>query len=404
MPLFTYFAKDLQGVEHNGTIETSDTHNVSRLLSKKGLIVISIKEKKEAKGKFLEKIFNRVSFTDLVVMTRQLATMVQAGLVLSEAIDILEEQQGNKKFKEVLSQVSRDIKSGLDLASSMRKHPDVFPPLFINLIKAGESSGKLDTVLLQMADSLEKDREFRSRVRGAMIYPIVITVMMFAVMLIMMFFVIPKLTSLYSQSNIELPLPTKILITTSNIFIGYWWMMLIFIVVGVIAFRKWAQTTNGKLIFDTFLLKVPIVGKVIQQTSITNFTRTFGLLIASGIPIIDSLVIVTDVIGNTVYKRALQKSAQGVERGLLFSNQLDQLNVFPKIVSQMFRVGEETGKVDAIAFKLADYFESESDHLVKNLTVIIEPIVLVVLGVGVAFLVLSIILPIYKLTTSIGNS
>ncbi len=403
MPIFSYFAKDLQGIEHNGTIETSDTHNVARLLSKKGLIVISIKEKKETTSKFLDRFFNKVSFSDLVIMTRQLATMIQSGLVLSEAIDILQEQQNGRKFKDVLSQVSRDIKSGLDLASAMRKHPDVFPALFTNLIKAGETSGKLDTVLLQMADSLEKDREFRARVRGAMIYPIVISIMMVAVMLVMMFFVIPKLTSLYTQSNIDLPLPTKILIGTSNLFLGYWWMMIILLIVGIIAFGKWVKTASGKLMFDSLLLKTPIIGKVIEQISITNFTRTFGLLIAAGIPIIDSLVIVTDIVGNTVYKKALQKSAQGVERGLLFSTQLDQLGVFPKIVSQMFRVGEETGKVDAIAFKLSDYFESESDHLVKNLTVIIEPVILVILGVGVGFLVLSIILPIYKLTTSFGS-
>ena len=180
-------------------------------------------------------------------------------------------------------------------------------------------------------------------------------------------------------------------------------MMLIIIVTGVIIFRRWVKTPDGKLMFDRILLKTPVIGKVIQQTTVTNFTRTFGLLIAAGIPIIDSLVIVTDVVGNSVYKNALRKSTQGVERGLLFSSQLDQLNIFPKIVSQMFRVGEETGKVDMIAFKLAEYFESESDHLVKNLTVIIEPVVLVVLGVGVGFLVLSIILPIYKLTTSVGN-
>lgn len=400
MAVYNYNAKDLQGQEHKGTIETSDEHNVARLLSKKRLIVISIKEKRESKGSIIEKFLNRVSFSQVVIMTRQLATMIEAGLVLSECLDILESQQSNKSLKEALGQVSRDVKSGLDLASALKKHPDIFPPLYTNLVKAGESSGKLDTVLLQMADSLEKDREFRARIRGAMIYPIVVTTMMIAVMGIMMVFVIPRLTSLYTQSNIELPLPTKILIGISTFFVNFWWMMIIFIIVGIIALRKWTQTPNGKLTFDNLLLKIPVVNKLIEGTTITNFNRTFGLLIASGIPILDSLVIVTDVVGNSVYKHALQKSAQGVERGLLLSSQLEQIGVFPRIVSQMMRVGEETGKVDAIAFKLASYYESESDHLVKNLTVIIEPVILVVLGIGVAFLVLSVILPIYKLTTS----
>ena len=400
MPIFNYLAKDLSGNEHRGTIETSDAHAVARLLSKKGLVVISIDEKKAGGENFYNKFFNNVSFSDLVIMTRQLATMVEAGLVLSEAIDILESQQSNKKFKVVLGAISRDIKGGLDLASCLKKHPDVFPLLYCNLIKAGESSGKLDTVLIQMADSLEKDREFKSRIRGAMIYPIVISIMMVAMVGIMMFFVIPKLTSLYSQSNIELPLPTKILIGTSNFFVNFWWMLVIVIVTGVISFRKYTQTPNGKYNFDTLLLRLPVVNKVIQGTSLPNVNRTFGLLIAAGIPILDSIVIVSDVVSNEVYRRALEKCAQGVERGLLLSSQLEQVGVFPRIVSQMYRVGEETGKVDDIAFKLAEYFESESDHLVKNLTVIIEPVILVVLGIGVGFLVLSIILPIYKLTTS----
>lgn len=400
MPIYNYIVKDLSGVEHKGTIETADEHSVSRILSKKSLIVISIKEKKGNPANILNKFLNKISFTQVVIITRQLATMIEAGLVLSEALDILESQQTNKKLKDVLGEVSRDVKSGLDLASALRKHPEAFPALYCNLIKAGESSGKLDDVLIQMATSLEKDREFRSRIRGAMIYPIVITIMMILVGGVMIFFVIPKLTSLYSQSNIDLPLPTKILIGTSDFFLGYWWMILIFIVVGGIAFRRWTSTPSGKYIFDRFLLRVPVVNKVIEGTSLTNFTRTFGLLIASGIPILDSLVIVKDVMGNAVYKKAIETSAQGVERGLLFSTQLEQLGIFPRIVPQMFRVGEETGKVDDIAFKLSDYFESESDHLVKNLTVIIEPVILVILGIGVGFLVLSIILPIYKLTNS----
>ncbi|MBI2017984.1 type II secretion system F family protein, partial [Candidatus Daviesbacteria bacterium] len=225
MAVFNYLAKDLSGNEHTGSIETSDLRNVARILGKKGYITISIKEKKETQIKIFDKFFNKVSFSELVMMTRQLATMVQAGLVLSEALDILSEQASNPKLKETLEKVSRDIKSGLDLASALKKHPDVFPQLYSNLIKAGESSGKLDQVLLQMADSLEKDREFRARVKGAMIYPVVIMVMMAGVMAVMLLFVIPRLTSLYTESNIELPLPTKILIGVSDFAVNFWWLV-----------------------------------------------------------------------------------------------------------------------------------------------------------------------------------
>lgn len=403
MPIYSYQARDLQGIDHKGTIETSDPYRAARLLSKKGLVVTSIKETREKEGlKYLDKYLNRVSFTDLVVATRQLATMIESGLVLSEALDILEEQQSGKTFKKVLGEVSRDVKSGLDLASSLKKHPDVFPPLYSNLVKAGEQAGNLDVVLVQMATNLEKDREFRSKVRGALIYPAMIMMMMVVVMGIMMFFVIPRLTGLYTQSNIELPLPTKILIATSNFFISYWWAQLVTLVVGFFIFQKWISTPGGKLNFDRILLKTPLVGRIIKGTTLTNFTRTFGLLTAAGVPILESLNIVRDVIGNAVYKNALEQTYAGVERGLTFSAQLEAVGIFPKIIPQMFRVGEETGKVDKVAFKMADYFETEVDNVVKNLSVIIEPVILMVLGVGVGFLVLSIILPIYKLTTSIS--
>lgn len=402
MPIFNYVARDLQGVDHKGSIETSDERQVARLLSKRHLILISAKKVDKKGSGFLDQFLNKVSFNDLVIATRQLATMIEAGLVLSEALDILVEQQSNKNFKEVLSDVSRNVKSGMEFASALRKHPHVFPALYSNLVEAGESSGKLDTTLKQMAANLEKEREFKSRVRGAFIYPIMVILMMFVVMFIMVFFVVPKLTSLYTQSNIELPLPTKILIFISTTLTNFWWIFLILLFLGGLGFKKWIATPDGRYKFDSFLLKIPIVGKIIQGTTLTEFTRTFGLLTASGIPLLNALSIVANVIGNSVYKKALQDSFRGVERGLAFSTQVESTGVFPRIIPQMYRVGEETGKVDEVSFKMAEYFEQEADHLVKNLTVVIEPVILVFLGIGVAFLVLSIILPIYKLTTSFG--
>lgn len=399
MPIFVYRARDFQGVDHRGTIETIDSSRAARILSKKGLIVTSITETK-ASAPVFSQFLNRVSFDELVIATRQLATMIDSGLVLSEAIDILVNQQQNQNFKKVLEVVSRDIKSGLDLASAFRKHPTVFPSLYCSLVKAGEQAGNLDVILNEMANNLERDREFKSRVRGAMIYPVMILLMMVVVIGVMMFFVVPRLTSLYTQSEMELPLPTQILIGSSNFFIGYWWAILIVLVIGIIVFRKWVTTPEGKYNFDAFLLKVPLVGRVIKGTSLTNFTRTFGLLTTAGVPILDSISIVAEVIGNSVYKKALMETKMGVERGLTMSAQLQMVGVFPAIIPSMYKVGEETGKVDKVSFKMADYFESEADHLVKNLTVIVEPVILVVLGVGVAFLVLSIILPIYNLTTS----
>lgn len=399
MAEFVYKAKDIEGQSHTGTIESPDTHSAAIILRRKGLILISLNAKNRAGNTFLSKYLNKVSFTELVIITRQLATMISSGLVLSDAIDILGEQTNSKPLKIALQEVSQDIKGGLTLAQALGKFPNIFPNIYVNLIRSGEASGKLDEILLQMADGLEKDREFKAKIKGALIYPIVVLGMMIVVVIIMMIFVIPKLITLYSQSTIDLPLPTKILIFTSGLFTNYWWLALIIIIATVVAVHRWDKTPQGHLFLGKAILKTPLVGRIVSNVILTNFNRTFGLLTSAGIPLLVSIGIVTDLIDNPVYKLALKDAYAGVEKGLTFSSLLTS-NIFPKIVSQMIRVGEETGKVDQIFFKLADYFESESDHLVKNLTVAIEPIVIIILGVGVGFLVISIILPIYKLTTS----
>lgn len=396
---FLYKAKDIQGNDHAGTVESPDAHSAAVILRKKSLIVISLNLKNPPVNRFLGRFLHSVGFSELVIITRQLATMVSSGLVLSEAIDILEEQQTNKTLKRALVEISQNIKGGLTLAQALGRYPDIFPRLYVNLVKSGEASGKLDSVLLQMADGLEKEREFRAKIRGAMIYPALVLSMMVVVVIIMMVFVIPKLITLYTQSTIELPLPTRILIGVSNLFTHFWWAGATLLAVFLIGLARWKQTPEGNLFLGRLILRTPIAGKIVANVTLANFNRTFGLLTAAGIPLLDSIGIVSDLTENPVFKNALKDAYAGVERGLPFSSLLTA-DVFPKIVGQMVKVGEETGKVDEIFFKMAEYFESESDHQIKNLTVAIEPIVLIILGIGVAFLVISIILPIYKLTTS----
>lgn len=396
---FYYHAKDSKGLDKTGEIQVLDQKVAAQILRKRGLIVISIKAKNPPAIGFLSRLLDRVSFSETVLMTRQLATMISAGLVFSESIDILIEQQTNKAFRKALVEISADIKGGLTLAQAFGRHPAIFPKIYVKLLKAGEASGKLDKVLLQMAEGLEKEREFRAKIKGAMIYPAVVVSVMGIVITIMMFFVIPNLVSLYSQSNIDLPLPTKILIFGSTLFTHFWWVAAFLFGLGFWLFQKWNKTPEGSLAIGKTILKLPIIGKIATNVTMTNFNRTFGLLTSAGIPLLESISIVEDLSDNPVFRKVLKDAHIGVERGLPFSALLTS-SAFPKIVPQMIRVGEETGKVDEIFFKLADFFESESDHLLKNLMVAIEPIILVILGVGVAFLVISIILPIYKLTTS----
>lgn len=401
MPVFSYLAKDLAGEYHRGEVDSADEYQVAKLLRKKKLIVISVKPLNLSANKWWDKVFNRVSFGDVVMFTRQLATMIDAGLILTEALDILGEQQINKRFKQVIGEVSGSIKGGVDFATALEKHPDVFPRLYAKLVKAGEASGKMDTILQELATNLEKEREFQSKVRGAMIYPIVIIIMMIGVMLVMIFFVMPKLLGLYTESGLDLPLPTKIMIGFSTFLFNFWWAVFGVILIIVISFRRFLATTHGRLIFDDAILKLPVIGRIINVVILTSFTRTFALLTASGLSILESIKIVADISGNAVYRNGLKLAYKGVERGLPFSTQLLSLDVFPRIVGQMVKTGEETGKLDDIMFKLADYYESESDHALKNITTLIEPIVIVLLGIGVAFLVISVILPIYQLTTNI---
>src|SRR3989338_2110919 len=342
---FIYKAKDVQNSYHEGNIQSADAHSAAMVLRKKGLIVISLSSKESPGNNFFSKFLSRVNFTELVITTRQLATMVSSGLVLSDAIDVLEEQQTNQTLKKALAGISSDIKGGLTLAQALGKYPDIFPRLYVNLVKAGEASGQLDKVLLQMADGLEKDREFKAKVKGAMIYPIVVLSMMMVVIIIMMVFVIPKLTSLYQQSTIDLPLPTKILIGSSNLFINFWWIGLILLICGAAGITRWKKTPEGNMFLDRLILRLPVIGRIVTNVTLTNFNRTFGLLTTAGIPILESIGIVADVMDNAVYKTALKEAYSGVEKGLPLSNLLT-LAVFPKIVSQMIRVGEETGKVD----------------------------------------------------------
>ncbi len=401
MPVFNYVAKDQQGEYHRGEIETSAENQAANILMRKRLIIISLKIKSERKGGYFDRFIHRVSFSDVVIFTRQLATMIQAGLVLSEALDILEDQEENESLKVIIDKISQDIKGGIDLASALEKYPQTFPPIYAKLVRAGQASGKLDTILLNLSDSLEKQRDFQGRVTGAMIYPAVVITMMFGVMLIMVFFVMPKLLSLYQGSNIELPLPTKIMLGFVNIMLNFWWAILMVLIILVLAFRRYVITPQGRYTVDGLMLRIPIIGKIQKLVVMTNFTRTFALLVSSGLPILESIKITSDISGNMVYKKIFDASYKGVERGLPFSSQLIGIPLFPKIVGQMIRTGEETGKLDEVMFKLADYFDSETENILKNVTTLIEPIILVVLGVGVAFLVLSIILPIYQLTTSI---
>lgn len=402
MAIFDYKARNPDGRIISGLVDAPSREVAIRLLHDKQLFVVSIVESKE---KFslasIEQYFKRVGFNDIVNFTRQLSTMIVAGLSLPEGLTILRNQTTNKVFSDVLMDIEHQIVSGGNLGDALSKYPKYFPPTYIALVRAGESSGTLDQVLARLAETLESQRDFRGKVSGALIYPVIILIGMFGVIFVMMTVVVPKLTSLYQDMNIQLPLSTQILISVSNIFVKFWWLIIMGVVGFVLGFRSWRKTPIGERFVDTLTFKIPLFGELQKKIILVEFTRTLGMLISSGIHILEGLQILKNSLGNVLFRDAITEIAKKVEKGFPLGDSFAQYPVFPPIVSQMMKVGEETGKLDDTLLKLSRYFQTESENLVKGLTAALEPLIMVVLGVGVGFIVISVITPIYNLTSQI---
>jgi type IV pilus assembly protein PilC len=398
MALFKYLAKDAQGKPIAGEIESVDEATLVKILQQEGLVPISIRAKSGKSGFPGLKFGGGVPYAELVGFTRQLSTMVSAGLPLTDSLVILQKQTKSSAFSKVLSQVVSDVEGGLSLSVAMSVHKKVFSTVYVKLIEAGETGGVLDKVLSKLALSLEKEKEFKSKTKGAFVYPVIVILVMIVVVSLMMIFVIPKLTSLYKEMGTTLPLITRILILVSNFMVNFWWLLLIFAFGFVAAFKQFASTEKGAAVVSRFVLWLPIWGKIRKTLILAEFTRTLGLLIGTGIPIITALKVVRDILGSPVYRDGIDQAMNRVERGTPLHVPLAANPNFPPIIAQMVRVGEETGKMDEVLDRLAGYFEEESENSVRNLTTALEPIILVVLGAGVGVLVLSIIMPIYNLT------
>lgn len=401
MPLYKFVAKDQNGKQFTGEVESLNEKSVVSMLQKEKLVPIQIKS--TSNESFFGKIplwrpGGGISTSDIVTFTRQLSTMISAGLPLTDALVILQ-RQTTGGFPKVLGEIVADIEGGMSLSQALNRHPKVFDVIYIKLIEAGETGGVLDKVLNKLAQSLEKEREFKAKTRGAFVYPAIVISVMIVVMFLMMVFVIPKLTSLYAELGTQLPLPTKILILISNIMRNFWWLIALAIVGGIYGLRVFSKTQNGAQVTSMIVLRLPIWGKIRKTLVLAEFTRTLGLLVGTGIPIITALRVVRDILTSSAYKAGIDQAIARVERGSPLYQPLTSNPAFPPIVGQMIRVGEETGKMDEVLARLAVYFEGESENLIRNLTTALEPVVLVILGVGVGILVLSIILPIYNLTS-----
>lgn len=399
MAKFNYKVKDKEGRLLKGIVEARDEKQAVRILRERNLIVISLKP--EVKGLFFEVgkgVFGQVKTSDLVKFTRQLATMFTAGLPLTDALTILK-IQANPKMATVVEAVLRDVEGGSSLADALARHPAVFDKVYVALVRSGEAAGVLDKVLTRLADNLEKRQEFIGKVRGAMIYPIIVIAGMGAVAAIMMIFVIPKLMTLYEEFEAELPAPTKILLGISQFAASFWWLVLLGLIGGIYLLRMFGKTSFGRRRYDEFLFRLPVLGGLRRQMMLTEFTRTLGLLVGAGVLVVDALNILKGSVNSLIYEEAMKEVSSQVEKGLPLAASLARTEVFPPILPQMIAVGEETGKLDEVLGKVSAYFEQEADTMVRGLTTAVEPLIMILLGIGVGFLVIAVILPIYNLTS-----
>jgi type IV pilus assembly protein PilC len=399
MKRFNYKAKDKSGRLVRGEVEASDSFVAAKLVRQRGLVVLSITPARESIFRFLLRLRERITLADVAALTRQLATMINAGLPITEALLILR-SQSKGSVQKVVAQILADVEGGESLSSAMSRHPKVFSPTYLALIKAGEVGGVMDDVLVRLADNLEKEQEFKGKVKGALIYPVIVVVGMLVVGLIMMIFVIPRLTSLYGEFDAKLPMATQILISISGILVKFWPFLLVIAVVGIYGFRAYRKTPIGRKRTDELIFKIPVFGELQRQVLLTELTRTLSLMVGAGVSILEALNVTAGVVDNTVVSDALKDAAKQVEKGFPIAYSFAKHpEAFPFILSQMVAVGEETGKMEEVLKKVSHVFEVESDQKVKGLTSAIEPLVMVMLGLGVGFLVIAIILPIYNLTS-----
>lgn len=391
---YQYIAKNKEGLVVKGEVEAENEMSAAKVLATKDLVPIDITEKQ--KGGF--SLFNRISIKNKALFARQLATMINAGLPIAQSLQTLKEQATNAKFAGILEQILRDIEGGAQLSVSLSKFPNIFHKTELSLIASGEASGTLDKVLLRLADQLEKDYRLNKRVRSALAYPAFIVVVIIGVVSLMIVYVMPQMEDLYKSFNADLPFLTRMMIGLSHFISRFFLPVLVAIIASVFALKQYIARPSGRKAWDTLKLRTPLFKDFLRKVYITRFSRTLSSLVSSGVPLLDSLKIVSDSVGNVVFKEIIEGAAEKVKSGVPLSTPIRESSEFPLIVSQMVRVGEQTGELDNMLTNLANYFEEEVDNTVKSFSSILEPVIIVVMGLVVGVLLVAIMMPIYGLS------
>ena len=380
-------------------MEANNRDYVEEILKEKGLAIVTISEMAAAK-KFNLSFLNRVKGKDIVIFSRQFSVLVSANVAMVQSLKILVDQTSNLTLKMIVSEIADEVDAGSPLSEALSKRPKVFSNFYVSVIKSGETSGKLDEVLSYLADEMEKDYDMMSKIKGAMIYPAFVLCALAAVGAVMMIFVVPKLTSILTESGTELPLTTKMLIGTSEFMTNYWWLLIIISVGLFLAVRFYISRPRGRRQFDLIKLKLPIFGHLFQLIYLVRFTRSMNTLIVGGVTISNSLKVAAEVVSNEIYRELIEKTIKEVEDGNSISSVFMDSKTIPKMVSQMLSIGEKTGKMDIILARITDFYSREIATMVANLMTLMEPIIMVIMGVAVGIMVAAIILPMYNLASN----
>ncbi len=404
---FTYKVRDKSGTVRTGEIDGASAGAVVKALREKGLIPLKVEEKSNSGLQMEIKIpglSDRVKKKDVVIFSRQFATMVNSGLSLIRALSVLVDQTESIGLAEVLRQVKTDVEQGTSLSGAIEKHPKVFDELYVAMIRAGEVGGVLDETLERLADMMEANLALRSKIKSAMAYPAVVGGLIVMVTSAMIIFVVPIFTDLYNElgGGAELPLPTQMLVLLSTIVTKFWWLVILLLVGGIVGLRRWKKTDQGKITWDRFKLKMPIFGPLAHKTALSRFSRTLSVLSRTGVPILQAIDIVKQTSGNAVMGVALDDVKQSVREGESFAAPLGRHKIFPPMVVQMMTVGEETGAIDTMLAKVSDFYDREVDDTVSALTSLIEPLLIVVMGVTVGGILISLYLPIFNIASLVG--
>ena len=404
MPVYVWKGVDRKGKRQDGEIEADNPTIARQLLIRKGLNITTFKTKPKGLAEYIPFLENRITERELVVFVRQLSTMIDAGLPLVQCLDILQQQQEGRALKRTLKQVKKDVEEGATFSDALRKQPKAFDSLFVNLVAAGEMGGILDVILGRLAEYIEKLARLKKKVRGALTYPVIVVTIALVVMAVILIYVIPVFARLFADAGVSLPPLTLFVMAVSDFAVRYFYWIIVAIGLFIYIVRRIRKTSRGKTATDRLLLRLPVFGMLLRKVAVARFARTLGTMLASGVPILDALDIVAGSAGNAVIEQAIHESRAAIAEGRSVAEPLQDTKVFPGMVTHMIAVGEATGALDTMLGKIADFYDDEVDITVDSLTALLEPLLLVFLGVTIGGLLIAMYMPIFQIADVVSRA